>query len=125
MSIMKKLILTLGLLFSTFLTIAQIGVLTMGKNDRVQIGMWYTIDQKGRENNIYITYDDEDMAIYKLEDLLSQFDQVIEIPDGQDQYGDPYWTVEQENGFISDIYYIKEKDFPLYTITIVSTKIEE
>lgn len=121
---MKTIILTLSLLLSN-LIYSQIGVLTMGKNDRVQIGMWYTIDQKGRENNLYITYDDEDMAIYKLEQLLSQFDRVIELNDGEDQYGDPYWTVEQENGFISDIFYIKEKDFPLYTITIVSTKIEE
>ena len=121
---MKTIILTLSLLLSN-LIYSQIGVLTMGKNDRVQLGMWYTIDQKGRENNIYITYDDEDMAIYKLEQLLSQFDLEIEEPEGTDQFGDPYWSVQQDNGFLSDIYYIKEKDYPLYTITIVSSKIEE
>ena len=120
---MKTVLLTLSLIFTNFIY-SQIGVLTMSKNDRVYIGMWYTVDQRGRENNIYITYDDEDMAVFKLEEILSQFDLETEKPHGKDQYGDPYWTVEQENGFISDIFYIKEQNFPLYTITIVSTKIE-
>lgn len=117
---MKKLILTFVLLFSTFLTTAQIGVITIKKNDNVPLNMWYTIDEKNRENNLYITMDDEDLAIYTLENLLGQFDMEIDLPNDKDVDGDPYWTVEQENGYISDIYYIKEKNFPLYTITIVT-----
>jgi len=117
---MKKLILTLGLLFSTFLTIAQIGVITLKKNESVPLNMWYTIYEKGREDNLYITFDNEDLAVYTLDNLLGQFDMEIELPNDKDVDGDPYWTVEQENGYISDIYYIKEKNYPLYTITIVS-----
>ena len=117
---MKKLILTLGLLFSTFLTIAQIGVITLKKNESVPLNMWYTIHEKDREDNLYITFDNEDLAVYSLGNLLGQFDMEIELPNDKDVDGDPYWTVEQENGYISDIYYIKEKNFPLYTITIVS-----
>jgi hypothetical protein len=117
---MKKLILTLWLLFSTFLTIAQIGVITLKKNESVPLNMWYTIYEKGREDNLYITFDNEDLAVYTLDNLLGQFDMEIELPNDKDVDGDPYWTVEQENGYISDIYYIKEKNYSLYTITIVS-----
>jgi hypothetical protein len=117
---MKKLILTLGLLFSTFLTIAQIGVITLKKNESVPLNMWYTIDEKDREDNLYITFENEDLAVYTLKNLLGQFDMEIELPNDKDVDGDPYWTVEQENGYISDIYYIKEKNYSLYTITIVS-----
>lgn len=120
MSIMKKLILTLGLLFSTFLTIAQIGVITLKKNESVPLNMWYTIDEKDREDNLYITFDNEDLAVYTLGNILGQFDMEIDLPNDKDVDGDPYWTVEQENGYISDIYYIKEKNYSLYTITIVS-----
>ena len=120
MSIMKKLNLTLGLLFSTFLTIAQIGVITLKKNESVPLNMWYTIDEKDREDNLYITFDNEDLAVYTLGNILGQFDMEIDLPNDKDVDGDPYWTVEQENGYISDIYYIKEKNYSLYTITIVS-----
>ena len=108
---MKKLILTLGLLFSTFLTIAQIGVITLKKNESVPLNMWYTIHEKDREDNLYITFENEDLAVYTLKNLLGQFDMEIELPNDKDVDGDPYWTVEQENGYISDIYYIKEKDY--------------
>ena len=117
---MKKLILTLTLLLTTIISSAQIGVITVKKNENVPLNMWYTINEKDRENNIYITFENEDLAVYSLEKLLSQFDMEIELPNDKDVDGDPYWTVEQENGYVSDIYYIKEKDFPLFTITIVS-----
>lgn len=117
---MKKLILTLIMLLTTLVSNAQIGVITIKKNQTVPLNMWYTIDEKGRENNIYITFEDEDLAIYTLDYLLSHYDMDIELPNDKDVDGDPYWTVEQENGYDSDIYYIKEKNFPLYTITIVS-----
>jgi hypothetical protein len=107
-------------LFSTFLTIAQIGVITLKKNESVPLNMWYTIHEKDREDNLYITFENEDLAVYTLKNLLGQFDMEIELPNDKDVDGDPYWTVEQENGYISDIYYIKEKNYPLYTITIVS-----
>jgi hypothetical protein len=118
---MKRVILTLALLISN-LSYSQIGVLTLKKNDNVQFGMWYTVDQKGRKNNLYITYDNEDRAIYKLEQLLSEFDLVVELPEGNDEYGNPYWTVIQDNGYISDIYYVNDRKNQIYTITIVSTK---
>lgn len=117
---MKKLILTLTILFTTFFSNAQVGVITIKKNENVPLNMWYTINEKDRENNIYITFEDEDLAVYSLEKLLSQFDMEIELPTEKDVDGDPYWTVEQDNGYVSDIYYIKEKDFPLFTITIVT-----
>lgn len=117
---MKKLILTLIMLLTTLTSNAQIGVITVKKNENVPLNMWYTINEKDRENNIYITFEDEDLAVYTLGNLLGQFDVEIEQPTDEDVDGDPYWTVEQGNGYISDIYYIKEKDFPLFTITIVS-----
>lgn len=121
---MKKIVISIALLLSSLTASAQIGVLTLGKRDRIQIGMWYTIHQRNRDNNMYITYDDEDMAVYKLEQLLSQFDAMVEIPDGTDEHGSPYWTVMQDNGYVSDIYYTKELYYELYTITVVSAKSE-
>jgi hypothetical protein len=117
---MKKLILTLTLLLTTLISNAQIGVITLKKNESVPLNMWYTIDEKDREDNLYITFDNEDLAVYTLGNLLGQFDMEIDLPNDKDVDGDPYWTVEQENGYISDIYYIKEKNYSLYTITIVS-----
>jgi len=117
---MKKLILTLTLLLTTLVSNAQIGVITVKKNQNVPLNMWYTIDEKERENNLYITFEDEDLAVYALGDILGRFDMEINNPNDKDVDGDPYWTVEQENGYVSDIYYIKEKNFPLFTITIVS-----
>lgn len=117
---MKTIILTLVMLLTTIVSNAQIGVITVKKNQNVPLNMWYTINEKDRENNLYITFEDEDLAVYSLDNLLSQFDMETELTTGVDVDGDPYWTVEQENGYISDIYYIKEKDFPLFTITIVS-----
>jgi hypothetical protein len=116
---MKTIILTLSLLLSN-LIYSQIGVITLKKNESAPLNMWYTIYEKGREDNLYITFDNEDLAVYTLDNLLGQFDMEIELPNDKDVDGDPYWTVEQENGYISDIYYIKEKNYPLYTITIVS-----
>lgn len=118
---MKIITLAVALLASTT-THSQIGVLTLKKNDNVQFGMWYTVDQKGRENNLYITYDNEDRAIYKLEQILSQFDMFPEDPHGNDEYHNPYWTVIQDNGYLSDIYYVNDRKNQIYTITIVSTK---
>lgn len=117
---MKKLILTLVLLLTTLVSNAQIGVITLKKNQTVPLNMWYTIDEKGREDNIYITFEDEDLAIHKLGNLLGQFDMETGHPNGEDTDGDSYWYVEQENGYSCYIYYIKEKKFPLFTITIVS-----
>jgi hypothetical protein len=117
---MKKLILTLTLLLTTLISNAQIGVITLKKNESVPLNMWYTIDEKDREDNLYITFENEDLAVYTLGNLLGQFDMEIDLPNDKDVDGDPYWTVEQENGYISDIYYIKEKNYSLYTITIVS-----
>ena len=82
-----------------------------------------SLEQEQRKNDTVYGYAqgyDEDLAIYTLENLLGQFDMEIDLPNDKDVDGDPYWTVEQENGYISDIYYIKEKNFPLYTITIVT-----
>lgn len=117
---MKKLILILTTLFTTFFSNAQIGVITLKKNESVPLNMWYTIDEKDREDNLYITFENEDLAVYTLDNLLGQFDLEIELPNDKDVDDDPYWTVEQENGYVSDIYYIKEKNFRLYTITIVT-----
>ena len=117
---MKKLILTLVLLLTTLVSNAQIGVITLKKNESVPLNMWYNIDEKDREYNLYITFENEDLAVYTLDNLLGQFDLEIDLPNDKDVDGDPYWTVEQENGYVSDIYYIKEKNYPLYTITIVS-----
>jgi hypothetical protein len=117
---MKKLILSIVLLLTTLVSNAQIGVITIKKNESVPLNMWYTIDEKDREDNLYITFDNEDLAVYTLGNLLGQFDMEIDLPNDKDVDGDPYWTVEQENGYISDIYYIKEKNYSLYTITIVS-----
>ena len=56
---MKALILTTILLLTSFTTISQVGVLTLKKGDRVALNMWYTIDDRDRHNNVYITYDNK------------------------------------------------------------------
>ena len=120
---MKTLLLTLALLTSLF-SQSQIGVLTLKKNDRVKTNMWYTVDQKGRENNLYITYRTDDEAVWKLEEILSEYDIDIDEPSGKDEFESPYWNIEQQNGYFSTVYYIKEKNYELYTITIVTTEAE-
>ena len=53
---MKTIILTLSLLLSNFIY-SQIGVITLKKNESVPLNMWYTIDEKDREDNLYITFE--------------------------------------------------------------------
>lgn len=117
---MKALILTIILLLTSFTTISQVGVLTLKKGDVVALNMWYTIDDRDRHNNVYITYDNKAEATDKLNEILSELDMDIELPTGKDDEGDTYYKVEQENGFVSFIYLIEDKDFMVWTITIVT-----
>ena len=43
---MKKLFLTLAILLTTLISNAQIGVITVKKNENVPLNMWYTINEK-------------------------------------------------------------------------------
>jgi hypothetical protein len=115
-----KFILTLVLLFIGLSTTAQIGVMTIGKNDIVPLNMWYTIDEKGRENNLYITFKQENDLIDFLQKILTENGMDWEEPAGKDVDGDNYWTVYQENGFISDVYYHPTPEYGSYTMIVVS-----
>lgn len=122
---MKNLILTLVILFITFFSNSQINVITVEKNEKVPLNVWYMINEKVRENNIYITFEDENLAIYSLGKLLEQFNVGINDSGGIDDSGDEYWVINQTNSLISDVYYSKEKDFPLFTITVVTIWTEQ
>ena len=71
---MKKLILTLTLLLTTLISNAQIGVITLKKNESVPLNMWYTID----ENKIkHITETNQWEDVIKT--ILDDYNKVFKI----------------------------------------------
>jgi len=116
---MKKLILTLTLLITTLITNAQIGVVTLKrKSEYVPMNMWYTIHDKDRENQMYFTSHDEEVANDVLQKVLLDLGIDPEDSQGEDERGDDYWGTDLGNGFYSWIFFGKDKNF--YTVTILT-----
>jgi hypothetical protein len=116
---MKKLILTIALMISSFALNAQQGVVTIdnGKSD-VPLEQWYVVRDK-EYNNMEFFYGDKELVLEELKTLLHRDDQTIDFPKGIEGE-DEYWIILSENEFVSYIYLTKFKsDEKLALITIL------
>ena len=117
---MKKLILTIALVISSFALNAQQGVVSVdnGKSD-VPLEQWYVIRDK-KYNNMEFFYGDKELVLEELKTLLHKDDQTIDFPKGTDEGGDKYWIIMYENEQIAYIYLSEFKaDESLALITIL------
>ncbi len=101
--------------------LSQIGVITL-KNDNSQIpfDMWYTINDEGRENQMYYTSDDAESAGEVLQKILYDLDIAIEDTIGTDEYNIPFWGKSLGNGYYTTIYLDHNRQFDLYTVTLLT-----
>lgn len=119
---MKKVVLTVALALSSLFASAQLGVVTLEKNHKnVPIGFWYVVNGKGFENQMFFFDTDQNINI-KLNALLKENGLDIELPKGKDEEGDTYWTIYNELGYITNIYIIKAKTNPGYSVITLTTK---
>jgi hypothetical protein len=117
---MKKLILTIALMVSSFALNAQQGVVTVdnGKSD-VPLEQWYVVRDK-LYNNMEFFYGDKELVFEELKTILRKDDQTIDFPKGTDEGGDKYWIIMYENEQIAYIYLSEFKsDENLGLITVV------
>jgi len=116
---MKQIILTLALLASSFEVTSQIGIVTLQKkSESVPAEMWYTIHEKGRENQMYFTSHDAEVAGEMLHKVLFDLDIELEDTIGRDADGSLFWGAELGNGFYSWIFYTVEEGF--FTVAILT-----
>ena len=98
---MKKIIL-LSILFSTFSSSAQLGVVTIKTRDSIPYDQWYSY--KGRKYEHRVFYLNEHNKVDRiLNQLLSPWD--LTIDDGQtDADGDLFWVLDNDNGYYVTVY---------------------
>lgn len=85
---------------------AQIGVVTLKRNDPVYYGQWFTL--KGEANKVYLL-DEQEFADQAHERLLLPYE--LNIDEGRsDQNGNLYWTIESNCGFTSKVTRKKNED---------------
>jgi hypothetical protein len=114
---MKKILISSFILISQFLQ-SQIGVVTLDKGvDYVPMNMWYTINEKDRQNQMYFTSHQKEVTKSQLDKVLIDLDILVSDTVGVDEDGSPYWGTDLGNGFYSWIYYSEEDTF--YTVTIL------
>lgn len=114
-----KTILTLAFTIICLFLYSQIGVVTLQKNtDHVPMDMWYTMADKGRENQMYFTSHDEEFAKSILDKVLQELEISPEDTVGIDEEGSPYWGVDLGNGFHSWVFWSDED--PFFTVTILA-----
>jgi hypothetical protein len=116
---MKKVILTLALLASS-LANAQIGIVTKKKTENIPAEMWYTIQEKGRENQMYYTTYDAEIAGEVLRGVLDDMGILMDDVIGLDELGDPYWGAYLGNGYYCTVYLHRDDEYQLYTVTILA-----
>ena len=118
---MKKVVLTVALALASLVTNAQVGVVTLEKNHKnIPVGFWYVVNGSGFENQMFFFDTDKNINV-KLDALLTESGFDINLPRGIDAEGDTYWTIFNEQGYVINIYLIKDSTNPGYsTITIVT-----
>lgn len=119
---MKKIVLTVTLALSSLFANAQVGVVTLEKNHKnIPVGFWYVVNGKGFENQMFY-FDIDQNTNSKLATLLKENGFDIELPKGKDEDGDNYWTIFNEQGYITNIYLIKDTSNPGYSTITILTK---
>ena len=117
---MKKIVLTIALLASSLSTNAQIGIVTKKKTENIPAEMWYTIQEKGRENQMYYTTYDAEIAGEVLRGVLDDMGILMDDVIGLDELGDPYWGAYLGNGYYCTVYLHRDDEYQLYTVTILA-----
>lgn len=116
---MKRTILTIALVITSFISNAQ-GIMTVEKaTSDVPVEQWYVIRDKDF-NNYSFFYAKEDIARDELKRILSGDDQSIEFPKGIDTEGDEYWVIMYENEFVSHLYLKRDGKSDFWNIIIVT-----
>lgn len=101
---MKKFLILLIALLSTSSLFSQVGVVTVEKNaEFVPVEQWYTIRDKEFDNHVFYNADTK-MAKLFLSSILKEYDLDLDFPSDVDTDGDPYWVIENENGYITYLY---------------------
>ncbi|MEY3438816.1 MAG: hypothetical protein RL265_1401 [Bacteroidota bacterium] len=101
---MKKFLFLLIALLSTNSLFSQVGVVTVEKNSElVPVEQWYTIRDKEFDNHTFYYAETKKTKLF-LSELLKEYDLDIDFPEKVDTDGDPYWVIENENGYITYLY---------------------
>lgn len=118
---MKKIVLTIALLASSLIANAQMGIVTLKKKtESVPADMWYTINEKDRENQMYYSTNDAEIAGEVLRDVLDDMGILMDDVIGLDELGDPFWGTYLGNGFYCTVYLHRDEKFDIYTVTILA-----
>lgn len=117
---MKKTMLTVILVVTSFILNAQQGIITVKdiKAD-VPVAQWYVIAHKEYMNHAFF-YASDSSTLDELKEILKKDDQDIDFPKGVDEDGDEFWVISHENDFVSHVYLTKYKDADMDMITIIT-----
>ena len=117
---MKKKMLTVILVVTSFMLNAQQGIITVkDKKADVPVAQWYVIAGKEFTNHAFF-YASDSSTLDELKEVLKKEDQDIDFPKGVDEDGDEFWVILHENDFVSHIYLTKYKDADMDMITIIT-----
>ena len=113
---MKKLILTTALAMVSIVSNAQVGVLTISKNDdQIPIDFWYVIgDDKDFANQMMYYGKTSSVRTY-LAKLLTENGSDISKPAGKDDADDPYWIVTYATGYVTYFYLLVDDTDTAYS----------
>jgi len=119
---MKKIVLTVTLMLASLAANAQMGVITISKNDnQIPIDFWYVIaDDKDYANQMMYYGKTSSVRTY-LAKLLTESSADISKPDGTDETNDPYWIVTYPTGYVTYFYLSTDEEDKGYSwITTIS-----
>ena len=117
---MKKILFSALLLFAAK-SYAQVGVTTLRPKEPVPIGQWHNVDAKWGKNRVFF-YDLKANSDSILRQLLAPWE--LTIANGeQDEAGDLFWFVDNENGYSATIYRIDEGEY--VTLQIIAEPYEK
>jgi len=101
---MKNFLFLLLALLSSGSLFSQIGIVTIEKkSELVPVEQWYTIRDKEFDNHAFYYAETKKTKLF-LSELLKEYDLDIDFPEKVDTDGDPYWIIENENGYTTYLY---------------------
>lgn len=113
---MKKIVLTVALALTSLATNAQVGILTISKNDnQIPIDFWYVVaDDKDLANQMMYYGKTSSVKPY-LAKLLTEGGADISKPSGMDEANDPYWIVTYPTGYVTYFYLSNDEEDQTYS----------
>lgn len=98
---MRKAIFTFLLFVGTTCN-AQVGIITMKKNELPYYSQWYVIDNKEFNNQLFY-FDKEEMVDSLILELLKPWELTFDDSE-TDEDGDLFWTLDNDNGFTATLF---------------------